>query len=118
MLTNALQIRCYEGLFTDLAENHPFDEALLDKLLEFYKEIWTRYLQEVGEYSHGVYFTDDIGAQNAMFISPATFRTLIIPRLKNLIDHIKGQADVSSCSIQMVLWFQFSKIFLRWGWIF
>jgi uroporphyrinogen decarboxylase len=29
-----------------------------------------------------------------MMISPATFRSLVKPRIKELIDHIKGQADV------------------------
>jgi hypothetical protein len=42
----------------------PFSEALLDKLLSFYKEAWTRYLNEVGENVSVVYFTDDVGAQN------------------------------------------------------
>jgi uroporphyrinogen decarboxylase len=41
-----------------------------------------------------VYFTDDIGGQSSLMISPATFRALLKPRLASLIDHIKGQADV------------------------
>ena len=94
LLTKALQIRGYDGFFADLVQNLPFAEALLDILLSFYKEAWTRYLQEVGEYAQVVYFTDDVGAQNAMLISPATFRAVIKPRLKGLIDHIKSQADV------------------------
>ncbi len=94
LLTKALQIRGYEAFFADLALNQPFAEALLDKLLWLYKEMWTSYLKEVGPYVQLVYFTDDIGAQNSMMISPDTFRTLIKPRLKSLIDHIKGQADV------------------------
>jgi uroporphyrinogen decarboxylase len=94
LLTKALQIRGYDGFFADLVQNLPFAEALLDTLLWFYKEAWTRYLKEVGEYVRVVYFTDDVGAQNAMLISPATFRSVIKPRLKDLIDHIKGQADV------------------------
>jgi uroporphyrinogen decarboxylase len=94
LLTKALQIRGYEGFFTDLIENTPFAEALLDKLLAFYKDAWSQYLKEVGKYAQVVYFTDDVGGQNAMLISPATFRSLIKPRLRSLIDHIKGQADV------------------------
>ncbi len=94
LLTKALQIRGYEAFFADLVQNPTFAEALLDKLLWLYKEMWTVYLKEVGAYAHVVYFTDDIGAQNSMMISPETFRTLLKPRLKKLIDHIKGQADV------------------------
>ncbi|RME99961.1 MAG: hypothetical protein D6768_13900, partial [Chloroflexi bacterium] len=94
ILTKALQIRGYEQMFADLANDLTFAEALLDKLLWLYKEMWTQYLKVVGPYTQMVYFTDDIGAQNAMMISPDTFRTLIKPRLAELIDHIKGQADV------------------------
>lgn len=94
LLTKALQIRGYEAFFADLVQNPAFAEALLDKLLWLYQEMWTVYLQEVGTYIHVVYFTDDIGAQNSMMISPQTFRTLIKPRLKKLIDHIKKQAHV------------------------
>jgi uroporphyrinogen decarboxylase len=94
LLTKALQICGYESFFSHLAQNVAFAETLLDKLLWLYKEMWTQYLREVGPYIHLVYFTDDIGAQNSMMISPETFRALIKPRLKNLIDHIKGQADV------------------------
>jgi len=94
LLTKALQIRGYEPFFSDLVIDVPYAEALLDKLLWLYKEMWTQYLKEVGEYVQVVYFTDDIGAQNAMLISPDVFRTLLKPRLKELFDHIKGQADV------------------------
>jgi methanogenic corrinoid protein MtbC1 len=94
ILTKALQIRGYEQMFADLANDLDFAETLLDKLLWLYKEMWTQYLKVVGPYVQMVYFTDDIGAQNAMMISPDTFRTLIKPRLTELIDHIKGQADV------------------------
>ena len=94
LLTKALQIRGYEAFFSDLAQDVAYAEALLDKLLDLYKEMWTRYMKEVGTYAQIVYFTDDIGAQESMMISPATFRTLIKPRLKEIIDHIKGLADV------------------------
>lgn len=94
LLTKALQIRGYEAFFSDLARDINYAEALLDQLLWLYKEMWTEYLKAVGPYIQMVYFTDDIGAQESMMISPATFRTLLKPRLKELIDHIKGQADV------------------------
>ncbi len=94
ILTKALQIRGYEQMFADLVDNVAFTEVLLDKLLELYKEFWTTFLKAIGPYIQMVYFTDDIGGQNAMMISPATFRSLVKPRIKELIDHIKSQADV------------------------
>jgi uroporphyrinogen decarboxylase len=94
ILTKALQIRGYEQMFADLVDNVAFSEALMDKLLSLYKVFWTTFLKAVGPYIQMVYFTDDIGGQNAMMISPATFRSLVKPRLKELIEHIKSQADV------------------------
>ena len=69
-------------------------EALMDKLLELYKAFWSHFLNAVGPYVQMVYFTDDIGGQSSMMISPDTFRQLVKPRLASLIDHIKSCADV------------------------
>lgn len=94
LLTKALQIRGYEQMFADLAKKLEFAEALLDKLLWLYKEMWTEYLNEVGPYVQMVYFTDDIGAQNNMLISPELFRRLVKPRLAEMFAHLKSLADV------------------------
>jgi uroporphyrinogen decarboxylase len=94
ILTTALQIRGYEQLLMDLVMDPEFAETLLDRILSIYQEMWTEYLKEVGSYVQIVYFTDDIGTQSSMMISPKTFRALIKPRLKRVIDHIKGIADV------------------------
>lgn len=94
ILTKALQIRGYEQMFSDLANNISIAEALMDKLLEIYKHFWSHFLSAVGPYVQMVYFTDDIGGQQSMMISPDTFRQLVKPRLASLIDHIKSEADV------------------------
>ncbi len=94
ILTKALQIRGYEQMFADLVDDVSFTEALMDKLLDLYKQFWSNFLKAVGPYIQLVYFTDDIGGQNAMMISPKTFRSLVKPRIKELIEHIKSEADV------------------------
>jgi len=94
LLTKALQIRGYEQMFSDLANNIEFAEALMDKLNDLYKDFWSNFLGAVGPYVETVYFTDDIGGQQSMMISPDTFRQLVKPRLASLIDHIKSEADV------------------------
>jgi uroporphyrinogen decarboxylase len=94
ILTKALQIRGYEQMFADLIDNVEFAEALMDKLLGLYKAFWTNFLAAVGPYVQMVYFTDDIGGQSSMMMSPNTFRTMLKPRLAALIDHVKGLADV------------------------
>ncbi len=94
ILTKALQVRGYEQMFADLANNIEVAEALMDKLLDLYKGFWSNFLDAVGPYVQTVYFTDDIGGQSSMMISPDTFRQLVKPRLGSLIDHIKSCADV------------------------
>lgn len=94
LLTKALQICGYMRFFSALAGELDFAEAVLDKLLWLYKEMWSGYMAEVGPYVQMVYFTDDIGAQNNMMISPPLFRRLLKPRLAALFDHIKGLGDV------------------------
>ncbi|MCP4198721.1 MAG: hypothetical protein GY762_16365 [Proteobacteria bacterium] len=94
LLTKALQVCGYMRYFSALAAELDFAEAVLDKLLWLYKEMWTGYMAEVGPYVQMVYFTDDIGAQNNMLISPSLFRSTIQPRLTELFDHIKSLGDV------------------------
>jgi uroporphyrinogen decarboxylase len=94
ILMNSLQLRGYDQFFMDLAIDKPFAEALMDKILVTLKAMWTRYMEEVGEYVQLVYLTDDYGSQSSLLISPRMFRQLIKPRIKELNDHIKSLADV------------------------
>jgi uroporphyrinogen decarboxylase len=94
ILMNALQLRGYDQFFMDLAIDKPFAEALMDRILETLKQMWTRYMEEVGEYVQLAYVTDDYGSQSSLLISPRMFRQLIKPRVKALNDHIKSLADV------------------------
>lgn len=94
LLQTALQMRGYEDFMCDLMADEEFAEALLDKLLEIQKEMWTEFLSKVGKYVQLVYLTDDYGTQTSLLISPDIFRKFIKPRNKALIDHIKSLADV------------------------
>lgn len=94
VLMNALQMRGYDKFFMDLAIDKPFAEALMDRILSTLKEMWSRYLEAVGEYVQLAYVTDDLGSQTSLLISPRMFREMIKPRMKELHDHIKSCADV------------------------
>lgn len=93
-LMTALQMRGYEQFFMDLVSDPEFAGALLDKITWLLKEMWTRYLAEVGEYVQIAYVTDDLGTQTSMFMSPKLFREHLKPRMKDLHDHIKKLAGV------------------------
>ena len=94
VLMNSLQMRGYDQFFMDLAIDVPFAEALMDRILHTLKEMWSRYMDAVGEYVQIAYVTDDLGSQSSLLISPRMFRQLLKPRMKELHDHIKSCADV------------------------
>jgi uroporphyrinogen decarboxylase len=78
----------------DLVLNVDLAEKLMDKILWTLKEMWTHYMEEVGEYVQLAYVTDDFGTQKSLMLSPKMFRDLIKPRWKELNDHIKSLGDV------------------------
>jgi len=94
VLMNALQMRGYDQFFMDLVIDKEFAEALMDRILRTLKEMWSRYMEEVGPYVQLAYVTDDLGSQSSLLISPKLFREMLKPRMKELHDHIKSLADV------------------------
>lgn len=83
-------LRGYENALMDLAMNQEFTHAMLRKILEVQKAKFTSYLGAVGEYIDAVVIVDDFATQNSLFLSPGTYRTMIKPYQKDLIDHIKN----------------------------
>lgn len=94
VLMNALQMRGYDQFFMDLVIDKGFAEALMDRILKTLKEMWSRYMEEVGPYVQLAYVTDDLGSQSSLLISPKLFREMLKPRMQELHDHIKSLADV------------------------
>jgi uroporphyrinogen decarboxylase len=94
VLMNSLQMRGYDQFFMDLVIDKEFAEALMDRILKTLKEMWSRYMEEVGPYVQLAYVTDDLGSQSSLLISPKLFREMLKPRMKELHDHIKTLADV------------------------
>lgn len=94
VLMNALQMRGYDQFFMDLMIDKGFAEAIMDRILSVLKEMWSRYMEEVGPYVQLAYVTDDLGSQSSLLISPKLFREMLKPRMKALHDHIKSLADV------------------------
>lgn len=93
ILMTALQMRGYEQLFVDMMVEPDLANDLFDRILTLIKDMWTRYLKEVGPYIQLLYLTDDYGTQNSMLVSPEMFREFIQPRNKDLIDHIRSLTD-------------------------
>ncbi len=88
----SLELRGYDQLYMDFYLEPDFAHALLDKVTNCYKEMYTDYLREVGEYVQIVYLTDDFGSQNSMLMSSDMWETFMKPRQADLIAHIKTLA--------------------------
>jgi uroporphyrinogen decarboxylase len=84
-------LRGYENSLIDMVENPEFAHAMIRKILDVQKRKYEAYLGAVGEYIEAIMIVDDFATQNSMFISPATYRTMIKPYQKELIDLIKSR---------------------------
>lgn len=82
--------RGLERWFMDMIENPDFCEVLLDKMLAFWKDYYTGYMGQVGDMVDVVQIGDDVAGQDGPLFSPAFYRSIIKPRLRELIRHIKS----------------------------
>ncbi len=78
-----------ERSFIQLASNPRLMEALADRLLEWLLAYWDMTLDAVGPYVDVIPFQDDLGGQNGPLISPAAFRRIYKPRMRQLLDAMR-----------------------------
>ncbi len=83
-------LRGLERWFMDLVENRELCEALLDRMLAFWTGYYTAFMKEVGDLVDVVMVGDDLAGQAGPLFSPATYRELVKPRQKALVQHIRG----------------------------
>ena len=86
---NAQNLRGFDIFFMDLMQNEKFAQVLMDKILNFQIGLLENLFKEIGSYIDVIKIGDDLGAQNALLISPKSYRKLIKPRHKKLISFIK-----------------------------
>jgi uroporphyrinogen decarboxylase len=87
-------LRGYEQYYVDLALNKGYVAYMLDRLVEFKCAFWEIALKEVGDLVDVVIEADDLAGQQALLLSPETYRELIKPRHQRLFSFIKAQAAV------------------------
>ncbi|MBN2024585.1 MAG: hypothetical protein JW809_17530 [Pirellulales bacterium] len=83
------RIRGMANFLCDLLADTPAAEAILDAILELKKRYWTLVLDAVGDLVDVVVETDDYGTQQSQLISLETYRTLLEPRLRELVGFVK-----------------------------
>jgi len=86
-------MRGLEALFTDMAFNKRYVEALSERVLEWLLEFWDLLLDEVGPYVHIVELSDDLGGQHGPLFSPDLYREVYKPRHRRLADLIHSKTD-------------------------
>lgn len=85
-------LRRADNFLMDLVADRKNAERLMDSLLELNLESLERQLDAAGQYVQVVMVGDDLGTQNAPFISPEMFREVLKPRYREMYDLIKKKA--------------------------
>jgi len=76
-----------------LAADPKFADRLMEQITEIYIESCNNYLNEVGRYIQVFTYWDDINTQHGWMINPETYRKMIKPKQRRLINAIKKKTD-------------------------
>ena len=83
-------MRGLERWFMDMLENVPFCQALLDQTLKFWMDFYTGYMKEIGDLVDVIMIGDDLAGQDGPLFSPQFYKTVVKPRQKALVQHIRS----------------------------
>lgn len=86
-------LRGFGDWFMDFIINKKLLSYLLNTILEINMEMCSRALDEIGDNIDMVTFSDDLGTQSGLLISPAHYREFIKPGHKRLFDMVKSKAN-------------------------
>lgn len=80
------RLRGMEQALTDLAANPAVAEAALERLYYFHESVIRRSLEAAPGLIDFIYVAEDLGTQDALLMSPATFRRFLKPWMCRMID--------------------------------
>ena len=86
-------MRGLEQWFMDMIEQPQFCEALLDKTLKFWMDFHTGFMKAVGDIADVIMIGDDLAGQHGPLFSTDFYRSIVKPRQKKLVQHIKSMTD-------------------------
>ena len=78
-------LRGMEQALEDLAANPEIVEAALERIYLIHESIIRRMLEEVGDLIDFIYVAEDLGTQQSLLMSPASFRRFLKPRMARII---------------------------------
>ncbi|HDY64718.1 MAG TPA: hypothetical protein ENH84_00595 [Phycisphaerae bacterium] len=82
-------MRGYEQFMIDLLTDEPLARGLLDRLHAVYLKRTETFLEAMSDYTDIVFFTDDLGTQNAPLIGPDLYKKIIKPYWSELLALVK-----------------------------
>lgn len=88
------KLRGYENLACDILLEREFIEALYERLLALQVRFFRNYLDRVAPFVEAVGYAEDLGMQDRLQISPATFRAVVLPYHKKILKFIHDRYDV------------------------
>ncbi len=84
-------LRGFEQFFVDLLTDRGLAHAVLGQLHRAYLRRTEAFLQAVGDSIDAVFLADDLGSQQTGLISPALYREMIFPYIRELVGCIKAR---------------------------
>ena len=93
---NSLRVRGYEKWYMDTVVDPEGVEKLLERMMEDKIRYWDLVINWAihhgkAEEIQVVAECDDLGSQEATIIDPGQLRSMVIPRLKRIFQHVKGR---------------------------
>ncbi len=91
ILERSQWMRGISEFLVDMMVNEEFAVALLDRMLELFKQFADRYLAAVGPYIDVMCMGDDLASQGELLMSPELYRKLVKPRHAEAYAYIKAR---------------------------
>lgn len=83
-------MRGLEQWFTDMLTNSEFCEALIDQTYKFWYNYYIGFMEAIGDLVDIVMVGDDLAGQEGPLFSPDFYRSVVKPRQKKLVQHIRS----------------------------
>lgn len=90
-------LRGTENLYTDMVTNQELFETVADRILGFWLDWFSLFLDQVGDLVDVILLADDLAGQHGPLFSPELYRRLIKPRHTLLIRHISSRTPAKIC---------------------
>jgi len=82
-----------ENFLMAIVAEQQFADRLMEQITDLYIEACNHYLDEVGGYIQVFAYWDDLNTQNGWMINPDTYRKMIKPKQRRLVEAIKKKTD-------------------------